>query len=230
MNSYNHLYYNTNAEIKYNKEELTLNEEDDDNYAEIDVLATNDYYYITNLNQYYEQQQQQPPCKATNSSSPYKLNQSQSSQQHHHHQSCNRVVNKTPLYDTSSSSSSSWSDFTNKHNKYNLNNNNNSNIKYQSTNRITTTFSNIKCHHQYQPQHHHLKQHNCNNHHHVPHQSILAKPSTAINSFKGLSVAASSTSSTSVLRNTQKRCRRKLFAFNFMLKNFITYRFKYDIL
>lgn len=32
-----------------------------------------------------------------------------------------------------------------------------------------------------------------------------------------------------LLRNT-KRCRRKFLAVNFLLKNFIAYRFKYDIL
>lgn len=207
-NCYNHLYNNTNAANISNS--VNINEEDDDNYAEIDVLATNDYYYITNLNEYYEQQQQQFTAKS--SPSPYKHYHPQ------HHYKCPRIDNKKPLYDTSSSSSSSWSDFTTNNNKYNLNNN--SNIKYQSTNRITTTFSNLKCHHHQQPQHPH----------HPHHQSILEKPSTAINSFKGLSLGASTTSSSSVLRNTQKRCRRKLFAFNFMLKNFITYRFKYDIL
>lgn len=40
----------------------------------------------------------------------------------------------------------------------------------------------------------------------------------------------SSLKNSNILRNTQKQYRRKLFALNFMLKNFITYRFKYDVL
>uniref|UniRef100_A0A034VBI8 Uncharacterized protein n=1 Tax=Bactrocera dorsalis TaxID=27457 RepID=A0A034VBI8_BACDO len=34
-------------------------EDEDDNYAEINVIADHDYYYITNLNDYYYQQQQE---------------------------------------------------------------------------------------------------------------------------------------------------------------------------
>lgn len=99
-----------------------------------------------------------------------------------------------------SSSSSSWSSFTQNNNTINSN-------KYQATKNqhLLTTCANFKSHQQ-------------------QYSNISEKLSGSSHAFK-----VSSTPS-NILRNTHKRCRRKLFDLNFMFKNFITYRFKYDIL
>lgn len=210
------LYSNKSTLGRNDANKVSEDDDEEDNYAEIDVVATNDYYYITNLNHYYERQQQH---QHQSSLSPFK-------HAYHHHRQCahNNTYDK-PVYESTTSSSSSWADFTTTQNKYNLSRSrSSSNIKYQSANRITSPFNNIK-YHQHQ-------QHNSRHNHQVQqHQSILEKPSAAMNSFKGISLAGSATpSSAGVLRNTHHRCRRKLFALNFMFKNFIAYRFKYDIL
>lgn len=99
-----------------------------------------------------------------------------------------------------SSSSSSWSTYT-----YNNHN------KYQSTNRSTSVFT--QCHNS--------KMDKSRYYHHQMNAIVNSGAEDGSVSMK---------TTNNILRNTQKRCRRKLFALNFMLKNLITYRFKYDIL
>uniref|UniRef100_A0A1I8MJN3 Uncharacterized protein n=1 Tax=Musca domestica TaxID=7370 RepID=A0A1I8MJN3_MUSDO len=107
-----------------------------------------------------------------------------------------------------SSSSSSWSNYTyNNHNKY-------------QANRSTSASVFTQCHTQPKADKgRYCKQKSSQN-------SCIHDDDDDNDATAGAGIK----NTNNILRNTQKRCRRKLFAFNFMLKNFITYRFKYDIL
>lgn len=131
-------------------------EDEDDNYAEINVIADHDYYYITNLNDYYHQQQQEQQ----------KQQQIQTQLQQ-------------------SNSSAALCAIAADHGVY-------SNGIVRKENGYPT-----QRHHQQQHQHQHQQQYD---------------------SLKG-----------TLLRNT-KKCRRKIVSLNFLMKNLIMYRLKYDIL
>lgn len=128
-------------------------EDEDDNYAEINVIADHDYYYITNLNDYYYQQQQE-----------------QQKQQQL----------QTQLQQSNSSAALCTSAA--EHGLYG-----NGTVRKENG---------------YFTQKHHSQQ---------QHQQQYE-------SLKG-----------TLLRNT-KKCRRKIVSLNFLMKNLIMYRLKYDIL
>lgn len=127
-------------------------EDEDDNYAEINVIADHDYYYITNLNDYYYQQQQEQQKQQQIQT---QLQQSNSS---------------AALCATAADHAVYGNGIVRKENDF-----------------LT--------------QRHHQQQHQ-----------------QQYESLKG-----------TLLRNT-KKCRRKIVSLNFLMKNLIMYRLKYDIL